>query len=765
MTTGVTKIAGSVDNSALQGSTATHDTGDAPLREGFLFDPSLNFVNWEPLKGGDTPWDADYYQNRNNPSAGLDPEYIKKDYPHSANTASTLYEGVKTYNGAIAVDVHEHGVETILMKAIDEGKSGGVVTSVPINHATPAAAVAHVNNRNKYQQSSNVGKVGVDGHPLDLTDNILDEMLFNAKPQVVLGGGNPAGGQSYVTTAQLTSLLSGSYQQMSAKDDGLPQVPQGPTIADLGWEVLGRNDNYTGANAAKTSLQILEAAVDAFNPETDHLMGIYGAKGQGGNLPWRTADSDYSATSTAGYANNSNTNASNTALTGAALQSELASNPTVAQLAGQALEALGKDKDGFWLMVEVGDIDWAAHADNMDLLLGTMHDLNDVTKTVNTWVASNGGWDNNLVMVTADHDHYLTLLDTFPATAAASILASISGNNEASSGGNKGYDTTLTPTLTLSGTSKWKTGDAETAGHFWGTTTKLADGSTGKGDGWWTHTQPPVPVYYKGDGSEILDLYQSTGIAAYGTVINGVPGLIDQAHIAEAMDAVLLGGSTPEQRLATAQESVISPTVALTAAADEVLIADPSKQLTLRGNTLFTGAGDDMVDVETNGGFNNTIFSGSGKDTIYAGSKDVITGGSGDDWISTETGNGNRLSGGLGDDSFIIGSAANRALGGIGNDKFIILEGAGTNYLNGGAGIDEFWLISGPGDLPAAKQVVMDFKLGEDKVGLQGLAFSTLNFSQMGADTLLKVGSTELGLFTNISATSLNNSVHFTGLA
>jgi Ca2+-binding RTX toxin-like protein len=198
---------------------------------------------------------------------------------------------------------------------------------------------------------------------------------------------------------------------------------------------------------------------------------------------------------------------------------------------------------------------------------------------------------------------------------------------------------------------------------------------------------------------------------------------------------------------------------------DVMIQPDASKDLTLIGNTIFTGAGDDEVDVTLSDGFANRIFSGSGKDMIYAGSKDVITGGSGDDWISAETGDGNRLSGGLGDDTFIIGSAANRALGGAGNDKFIILEGAGTNYLNGGAGNDQFWLISGPGDLPAAKQMVMDFKLGEDKLGLQGVAFSSLSFSQMGADTLLKVGSTELALFTNISATSLNNTVHFTGLA
>jgi len=765
VTTGATKIDGSVNNSALEGSTSKHDTGDAPLREGFLFDPNLNFVNWETLKGGSTPWDANYYENRDNTSNGFDPEYIKADYPDSANTASTLYEGVKTYNGAIAVDIHEHGVETILMEAIDQGKSGGVVSSVPINHATPAAAVAQVNNRNKYQQSSNAGKLGVDGHPLDLTDNILDQILFETQPQVVLGGGNPAGGQSYVTSAQLSSLMGGSYQLMSAKDDGLPQVAQGPTVEELGWTVLGRNDNYTDANASKTSLEILEAAVDAFNPETDHLMGIYGAKGQGGNLPWRTADSDYSATGTGAYADNSNTNAGNTALSGDALQKELASNPTVAQLAGQALEALGKDKDGFWLMVEVGDIDWAAHADNMDLLLGTMQDINDVTKTVNDWVAANGGWEENLVLVTADHDHYLTLLDNFPEVAAQSILASLAGNNEETSGVNTGYDTLLTPTLTISGKSQWETGDAEAAGHFWGTETKLIDGQTGIGDGWWTHTQRPVPVYYQGEGSEVVDLFTSTGVSAYGTVINGVPGMIDQAHIAEAMEAVLLGGETADQRLMAAQSSVISPIVALSAEDDAVFMADPANQVTLRGNTLFTGAGSDEVDVATAEGFNNTIFTGSGADVIYAGSLDVITGGSGNDEIWADAGNNNRLSGNAGDDLFIIGSSGNRALGGDGNDRFDILETAGTNYLNGGAGVDQFWLVRGPGDLPTAKQFVMDFKAGEDLVGLQGIAYADLSFTQVGADTLLSVGGIAVGHFTNVNASTLNNQANFAGLS
>jgi len=126
-----------------------------------------------------------------------------------------------------------------------------------------------------------------------------------------------------------------------------------------------------------------------------------------------------------------------------------------------------------------------------------------------------------------------------------------------------------------------------------------------------------------------------------------------------------------------------------------------------------------------------------------------------------EAGNGNRLSGNGGDDDFIIGSSGNRALGGDGNDVFTILGEAGTNYLNGGAGSDQFWLVREIGDRPAAKQFVMDFKAGEDKVGLQGVAFADLIFTQVGADTLLSVNGTAVGHFTNVSAASLSNQTNF----
>jgi glycerophosphoryl diester phosphodiesterase len=224
-----------------------------------------------------------------------------------------------------------------------------------------------------------------------------------------------------------------------------------------------------------------------------------------------------------------------------------------------------------------------------------------------------------------------------------------------------------------------------------------------------------------------------------------------------------------DPRLGISAAMGLTPNSVVGTPADDVLLpssgsANSAGSFDGRADTLFTGAGNDEVDVAISNGFENRIFTGSGVDTIYAGSRDVVTGGGGDDWFSAEAGDGNRLSGGLGNDTFIIGSAFNRALGGAGDDKFYVLGGAGTNHLNGGTGSDQFWLVSEIGDLPAAKQYVMDFQVGADKVGLQGVAFSSLSFTTVGADTLLKVAGMEVGHFTNLSAASLNNQANFAGL-
>ena len=72
--------------------------------------------------------------------------------PDSASTATSISTGYKTYSGSINVD--ETGTisyETIAEQLhAQKGYSVGVITSVNLNHATPAAFYAHQASRNDY---------------------------------------------------------------------------------------------------------------------------------------------------------------------------------------------------------------------------------------------------------------------------------------------------------------------------------------------------------------------------------------------------------------------------------------------------------------------------------------------------------------------------------------------------------------------------------------------------------------------------------------
>ncbi|MCW8834566.1 MAG: alkaline phosphatase [Colwellia sp.] len=68
----------------------------------------------------------------------------------SAASATALASGVKSYNGAIGVDVNKKEVQTVLEWAKLQGKKTGVVVTSQINHATPASYLAHNEHRKNY---------------------------------------------------------------------------------------------------------------------------------------------------------------------------------------------------------------------------------------------------------------------------------------------------------------------------------------------------------------------------------------------------------------------------------------------------------------------------------------------------------------------------------------------------------------------------------------------------------------------------------------
>ena len=72
----------------------------------------------------------------------------------SAAGGTALASGVKTYNSAIGVDLDGNPVSCLTEWAHAAGYGTGVITSVGINHATPASFVAHTAVRKNYEDIS-----------------------------------------------------------------------------------------------------------------------------------------------------------------------------------------------------------------------------------------------------------------------------------------------------------------------------------------------------------------------------------------------------------------------------------------------------------------------------------------------------------------------------------------------------------------------------------------------------------------------------------
>lgn len=83
--------------------------------------------------------------------------------------------------------------------------------------------------------------------------------------------------------------------------------------------------------------------------------------------------------------------------------------PTLAQMTKRAIDHLAHSPKGFFLMVEGGQIDWAQHAlDKGKIFIPEMVDFDQAVEVAMTYAKTHG---DTLVIVTADHDHTMSLLD------------------------------------------------------------------------------------------------------------------------------------------------------------------------------------------------------------------------------------------------------------------------------------------------------------------------------------------------------------------
>ncbi|CDQ18527.1 alkaline phosphatase [Halobacillus karajensis] len=230
---------------------------------------------------------------------------VKENIPDSAATATSMASGIKTYNGAIGLDLDQEEHKTILEEAKEQGKATGLVSTSQINHATPAAFGAHDASRNNYNA---------------IADDYFDETIDGEhKVDVMLGGGT-------------------SY--FEREDRNLVEAFQ--------------EDGY---DYATTKEEMLAS-------DNDQLLGLFAPKGMDKAID-RGEDS-----------------------------------PSLSEMTTTALDKVSEDKDGFFLMVEGSQIDWAGHDNDV---VAAMSEMREFEKAFQEAIEFAKKDKETIVVTTADH--------------------------------------------------------------------------------------------------------------------------------------------------------------------------------------------------------------------------------------------------------------------------------------------------------------------------------------------------------------------------
>jgi len=272
----------------------------------------------------------------------------------SASSATALATGFKTDSGNISWlpgDPPDGALTTIAEEyRARTGAAIGVVSTVPFDHATPAAFVSHNTSRNSYY----TGLKGYEGL------GIADEIILRVKPDVVIGGGHPLLDNPDFNPKR--GYISKSlYLGLKASPDYL---------------LVERTVGVDGGRA------IIEGAAAA-SRAGKKLFGLFG--GKGGNFEIALAEDSPGRP---------------------LVRPVTEENPSLAEATLAALDHLGGAPGGFFLVVEQGDIDWTNHDNDFRGTVGCVADLDGAVRAAMAFVDRPGDtvdWTNTVLLVTADH--------------------------------------------------------------------------------------------------------------------------------------------------------------------------------------------------------------------------------------------------------------------------------------------------------------------------------------------------------------------------
>lgn len=308
----------------------------------------------------------------------LDRTTGKPDYvTDSAASATAWASGVKSYNGAIGVDIAGKPHRTLIELAKAAGLATGNVSTAAIQDATPAAQMAHVSLRGCF------GPVATSRTcPENALENggagSITEQLLGTRADVTLGGG----AASFSETA-LAGEWKGRTLLEQAKARGYHVIR---TAADL--------DTIARAN------------------DRQPLLGLFAE----GNMPVRWI----------GPRASHHGNIEQPPVTCEANPERTATIPTLAAMTRKAIALLKDNTKGFFLQVEGASIDKQNHAANPCGQIGETVDLDEAVQAALEFAKADG---HTLVIVTADHAHTSQIVSN--DTKAPGLTASLRTKDDA----------------------------------------------------------------------------------------------------------------------------------------------------------------------------------------------------------------------------------------------------------------------------------------------------------------------------------------------
>lgn len=257
----------------------------------------------------------------------------------SACSATQLATGVASGSEMIGLDYLGNPVETLLQHAKRSGKLTGLISDTRITHATPASFAAHQPHRSL---EANIA--------VDLLTNQVDLMLSGG-----LGFFLPATPTIDTEPAAFTAIAE--------------------HIENAGQSLRSRRNDSRNLllEAQQQGYQLAFDRHQLLTQQSLPLLGLFANSGMESAIRYHRLRES-----------------------GAERQ-----QPSLKEMTVKALDLLSQHPDGFVLMIEGGQIDWAGHNNDVGSMLHELLRFDEAVQAVVDWVQER---DDTLVVVTADHE-------------------------------------------------------------------------------------------------------------------------------------------------------------------------------------------------------------------------------------------------------------------------------------------------------------------------------------------------------------------------